>query len=291
MAPPKQGTNTVDALVVGAGAGGMKAALTCTLEGLDVLLCEKSAQVGGTTATSAGTIWVIGTRQARDAGFTDTIDDARRYLDVIIGPSADNRREIYLETGKDVVEYLERRSEVKFSAYTKHPDYLVNRPGSTLAGRALAPLPFDGRLLGRDFKLLRPPIGEFMALGGMMIGRDDIEPLTRPLGSVASFRKAVSLVWRQARDRLSHRRGTRLLMGNALAARLLMSLKAQKVPIRLNAALRELIIEDGRVTGAVVGNNGKAQRITARRGVILATGGFGGSTVRLNDYVKPPLAD
>jgi succinate dehydrogenase/fumarate reductase flavoprotein subunit len=284
-------TLTVDALVIGAGAGGMTAALTCALEGLDVLLCEKSAQVGGTTATSAGTIWVIGTRQAREAGFTDTLDDARRYLDAIIGPAADNRRDIYLDTGKDVIEYLDRRSEVKFSAYTKHPDYLVNRPGSTLAGRALAPLPFDGRLLGDDFKLLRPPIGEFMALGDMMIGRDDIEPLTRPFGSLASFRKAVSLVWRQACDRLRHSRGTRLLMGNALAARLLMSLKAQKVQIRLNAALQELIVEDGRVTGAVGGVNGRPQRVTARRGVIRATGGFGGSTVRLNDYVKPPLAD
>ncbi|MBX9841205.1 MAG: FAD-dependent oxidoreductase [Xanthobacteraceae bacterium] len=291
MASPDQDALTVDALVVGAGAGGMTAALTCALEGLDVLLCEKSAQVGGTTATSAGTIWVIGTRQAREAGFTDTTDDARRYLDAIIGPATDNRRDIYLETGKDVVEYLERRSEVKFSAYTRHPDYLVNRPGATLAGRALAPLPFDGRLLGNDFKLLRPPIGEFMALGGMMIGRDDIEPLARPFGSIASLRKAVSLVWRQARDRLRHRRGTRLLMGNALAARLLMSLKAQRVPIRLNAALQELIVEDGRVTGAVIGSNGRQQRVTARRGVILATGGFGGSTVRLNDHVTPPLAD
>jgi succinate dehydrogenase/fumarate reductase flavoprotein subunit len=284
-------TITVDALVVGAGAGGMAAALVCALEGLDVLLCEKTAQVGGTTATSAGTIWVIGTRQAREMGSADSIDDARRYLDAIIGPSTDDRRDVYLTTGKDVVEYLDRRSEVKFSAYAKHPDYLVNRPGSTLAGRALAPLPFDGRLLGEDFKLLRPPIGEFMALGGMMIGRDDIEPLTRPFGSLASFRTAVSLVWRQALDRLRHPRGTRLLMGNALAARLLTSLRAQNVAIRLNTGLQELIVEDGRVTGAVVGANGKAQRVTARRGVILATGGFGGSAVRLNEYVKPPLAD
>ena len=61
----------VDALVFGAGAGGMTAALVCALEGLDVLLCEKTAQVGGTTATSAGTIWVIGTRQARETGSTD----------------------------------------------------------------------------------------------------------------------------------------------------------------------------------------------------------------------------
>src|SRR5215217_5140768 len=87
---------SVDVLVFGAGAGGMTAALVCALEDLDVLLCEKTAQIGGTTATSAGTIWVPGTRQAREAGFTDTIDDARRYLDAIIGPSADDRRDIYL---------------------------------------------------------------------------------------------------------------------------------------------------------------------------------------------------
>src|SRR5262249_26281830 len=62
----------------------------------------------------------------------------------------------------------------------RHPDYLANRPGATIGGRPLASLPFDGRLLGADFELVRPPIGELMALGGMMIGRDDIEPLARP---------------------------------------------------------------------------------------------------------------
>jgi succinate dehydrogenase/fumarate reductase flavoprotein subunit len=289
-APSQQDSIIVDTAVFGAGAAGMTAALVAALQGLDVLLCEKSDQVGGTTATSAGTIWVTETRQAREAGFNDTIADTRRYLDAIIGPATDDRRERYLAAGKDVVEYLDRHSEVKFSIYRKHPDYLANRPGATLAGRALAPLPFDGRLLGADFKLLRPPIGEFMALGGMMIGRDDIEPLTNPFGSPASFRKAVSLVGRQAMDRLRHRRGTRLLMGNALAARLFYSLRRNNVPVWLNASLQELTRGNGRVTGAIVSTEGKLRRVIARRGVILATGGFGGSVERLNEYVKPPLA-
>ena len=181
-----------------------------------------------------------GTTQAREAGFKDDIAEARRYLDSIIGPATDGRREAYLTTGPELVDYLARNSEVKFSLYAKHPDYLSNRPGTTLAGRALAPLPFDGRLLGADFALLRPPIGEFMALGGMMIGRDDIEPLARPFASVANFRRALSLLWRHATDRLRHRRGTRLLMGNALAARLFYSLRQRKVPVWLNASLREL---------------------------------------------------
>ena len=282
--------DAIDVLVVGAGAAGMTAALVCALEGQRVVLAEKSDQVGGTTATSAGTIWVPGTRQARDAGFADTIADAERYLDAVIGGPGDERRKAYLETGPAVIDYLDRRSEVKFSAYTKHPDYLSNRPGSTLAGRALAPLPFDGRLLGDSFRLLRAPIGEFMALGGMMIGRDDIAPLSRPFASMDSFRRACALLWRQATDRLFHRRGTRLLMGNALAARLFYSLRANDVPVWLNAALEELTVTAGRVTGAVLNVAGERRLVEARRGVILATGGFGGSIERLNDYLRPPLA-
>jgi succinate dehydrogenase/fumarate reductase flavoprotein subunit len=280
----------VDVLVVGAGAGGMAIALVCALQGLDVLLCEKSALVGGTTATSAGTIWVAGTKQALAAGIKDDIEPTRRYLDSLIGAATDGRREAYLASGSEAVDYLDRNSEVKFSLYARHPDYLSNRPGSTLAGRALAPLPFDGRLLGADFALLRPPIGEFMALGGMMIGRDDIEPLTRPLASAANFRKALALLWRHATDRLRYRRGTRLLMGNALAGRLFYSLRQRKVPIWLNAPLQELIATDGRITGAVFSVNGKPRPVSARRAVVLATGGFGGSVERLNDYVRPPLA-
>jgi len=285
-----QGELEVDVLAVGAGAAGMTAALVGSLEGLDVLLCEKSDRVGGTTATSAGTIWVPGTRQSREAGFTDNVADAKRYLDAVIGAALDKRRDTYLQTGPHVVDYLDRRSEVKFTPYARHPDYLANRPGATIGGRPLAPLPFDGRLLGADFELVRPPIGEFMALGGMMIGRDDIEPLARPLASLAALRAAASLLWRHARDRLRYRRGTRLLMGNALVARLFYSLRRNGVPVWLNASLQELTVAAGRVCGAVLMVNGSLRRVTARRGIVLATGGFGGSVERLNDYVRPPLA-
>ena len=207
----------------------------------------------------------------------------------MIGPAGDGRREAYLATGPDVVDYLARNSEVKFATYARHPDYLSNRPGTTLAGRPLAPLPFDGRLLGGDFRHLRPPIGEFMALGGMMIGRDDIEPLARPLASAANLRRAFALVWRQVNDRLRHRRGTRLLMGNALVARLFYSLRRRDVPVWRNAALVELTTDAGRVSGAVLSVDGERRRVRTRRAVVLATGGIGGSIERMNEYVRPPL--
>ena len=218
----------VDVLVAGAGAAGMTAALVCALQGLERSALREVPQVGGTTATSAGTIWVPGTRQAREAGFKDDIPEARRYLNSIIGPATDGRREAYLTPAPKLVEYLGRNSEVKFSLYAKHPDYLSNRPGTTLAGRALAPLPFDGRLLGADFALLRPPIGEFMALGGMMIGRDDIEPLRVRSGRSRTSAALPRCCGDKPPTGCGHRRGTRLLMGNALAARLFYSLRQRK---------------------------------------------------------------
>jgi succinate dehydrogenase/fumarate reductase flavoprotein subunit len=154
----------------------------------------------------------------------------------------------------------------------------------------LAPLPFDGRLLGPDFALVRAPVGEHMVLGGMMVGRDDFEPLTRPFASLANFRTTVSLLWRHATDRLRFPRGTRLLMGNALVARLLYSLRRNGVPVWCNAALQELTVDAGKVRGAVLAVGDSLQRVQVRRAVVLATGGFGGSVERLNDYVRPPLA-
>ena len=99
----------------------------------------------------------------------------------------------------------------------------------------------------------------------------------------------LKLLWRHATDRLRHRRGTRLLMGNALAARLFYSLRQRNVPIWLDASLRELTSAEGRVTGAVLSVGGETRRVIARRAVVLATGGFGGSVEKLNEYVRPPL--
>src|SRR5262249_59170574 len=112
-----------------------------------------------------------------------------------------------------------------------------------------------------------------MALGGMMIGRDDIEPLARPFASLAALRAAMSLLWRHARDRLRYRRGTRLLMGNALAARLFYSLRRNGVPVWLNASLQELTVAAGRACGAGPFVYGKTRRATTRPGGQVADGG------------------
>src|SRR3954470_12726658 len=274
----------VDVLVFGAGMGGMTAALFASLEGLDVLLCEKTDQVGGTTSTSAGTVWIPGSSQAKRDGVPDSIDDARHFLAAEIGPRAENVREAYLIAGPVALDYLEARSEVKFRAPPRHPDYHSNRPGRALAGRALAPLPFDGRLLGKDFGRVRPPIAPFMVLGGMMVGKDDIPVLLKPFASGKAFASAAKLLLRHATDRLRFRRGTRLVMGNALVARLFYSLRQRDVSIEYQAKLVELVKSNGGVEGAVVDAGDKRQTIRVRRAVILATGGFGSNTKLQKQY-------
>jgi 3-oxosteroid 1-dehydrogenase len=276
----------VDVLIFGAGMGGMTAALIAALEGLDVLLCEKTDQVGGTTATSAGTVWIPGSSQSVRDGVPDRIDDARRFLAAEIGPRAESVREAFLAAGPAALDYLEARSEVKFRAPPRHPDYHSNRPGRALAGRALAPLPFDGRLLAQDFARVRPPIAPFMVLGGMMVGKDDIPVLLKPFASWRSFLAGTKLLLRHATDRLRFARGTRLVMGNALVARLFYSLKTRNVPIAFDARLVDLVRDKDRVEGAVVDIGPKRQTIGARRAVIVATGGFAPSEKLRAEFMR-----
>lgn len=275
----------VDVLIFGSGMGGMCAALFAAHEGLDVLLCEKTDQVGGTTSTSAGTVWIPGSSQSKRDGVPDSIDEARRLLDAEIGPRALDAREAFLEAGPKALDYLEERSDVKFFAPPRHPDYHSNQPGRALAGRALNPVPFDGRLLGRDFDRVRPPIAPFMVLGGMMVGRTDIPFLTKPLASLANFIATAKLLLRHLTDRLRYRRGTRLVMGNALVARLFYSLRQRDVPILYDAKLIALVKNGGRIEGATVEIDRNRQTIRAKRGVILATGGFGASPSLQAEFV------
>ncbi len=266
----------VDLLVAGAGPAGLTAALVAALEGLDVLVCEKSDQVGGTGATSAGTLWIPGNSQSRAAGFPDSAEDAERYLDALI-PSATGRelRTVFLKTASQVIDELSAKTDVQFMPCGMHPDYRGNMPGAAISGRAIVPKPFDGRLLGADFKRIRPPIPEFMLFGGMMIGKADIPPLLGRFRSVANFITAATLFARYLMDRLRYPRGTRIMMGNALIARLFYSLRQRGVPILFGAAITDVLGDRHGVVGARIQVDGQDIVVRARKGVVLATGGYG----------------
>jgi succinate dehydrogenase/fumarate reductase flavoprotein subunit len=265
-----------DVVVIGAGGAGMSAALFSAIRGAKTLLVEKTGFVGGTSALSAGSIWIPNTRHASAAGSTDDAANAEKYLQQIVGNHADVAlRAAFLKAGPAAVEVLENHSEVKLRAYVRHPDYRSELEGAALAGRALEPHPFDGRLLGEAFKLVRPPLPEFTLLGGMMVDRTDIGHLLSSTRSGRSLWHATKLFVRYARDKASHGRGTRLVMGNALVGRLLYSLLRQGVDILTGASLAKIIREpDGPVTAASLTSEGISRQIGVNGALILAGGGF-----------------
>ncbi|WP_182086338.1 FAD-binding protein [Aureimonas sp. ME7] len=266
---------SVDLLVFGAGAGGMTVALSGAINGLSVLLCEKTDMVGGTTSSSGGTAWVPGTALSHRAGVPDTVSEASDFLRHVVGNrGGDALREAFLASGGAAIDDLEAHSHVRFVAATAHPDYL-DGPGAAFGGRALAPAEFDGRKLGPDFERVRPPREVFMGLGGMMVGRAELGALLKPFASIANARTTLGVVLPYLRDRLTRRRGTRLLMGNALVARLLYSLRQRKVPIWFESPLADFIRDGDRIVGALVRTPDGLRRVHARRGVVMATGGIG----------------
>ena len=279
-----------DLLIIGGGAGGMATALAASVMGLQVTLCEKTSAVGGTAATSAGTLWIPGNRLSQEAGYADTVNDARTYLQHLIGShDPGGVREAFLQTANEAVEFFQTHTAVQFMPCGHHPDYL-SLPGAAVSGRAIIPQPFDGRLLGRAFAHVRPPIDEFMVLGGMMVGKADIEPLVRRFQSWPAFAHASRLFLRYLSDRLRHRRGTRLVMGNALVARLYHSLLQRGVTVHWQSALNALHIESGHVTGATLKQGQTLHRINARLGVVLATGGIGHHAAWRAQALPSPVA-
>lgn len=266
---------TVDLLVLGSGAGGLGAALVGAAEGLSVLVLEKTAWLGGTTAYSAGTCWVPGHRYQEDRA-ADTAA-ARRYLDALVGDRAPRElRESYLTHAPEMVDHLARLG-VEFWHSSTVVDYHPELPGYGV-GRALEPRTFDGRKLGRaGFARVRPPVPEFALLHGtLMIRRPEVDRLLAIFdGSPSAAALAVRLGLRWVADRLRHPRGTRLAMGNALVAALCHQLFRRGGTVWYGTRTTELVTDGtGRVTGAIVSRGGGTVRIAARRGVVLATGGF-----------------
>ena len=266
-----------DLVVIGAGGAGLSAAVFAAIDGAKVLVVERTEYVGGTTAWSAGTTWVPGTHHAAKVNSADTLTEAEKYLNHAVGEQAPAPlREAFLKHGGEAVARIEAQSSMKYRPYPKHPDYISDLPGSTLSGRALEPLPFDGRLLGDLFPLLRPPIPEFTVLGGMMVDRTDINHLLAMTKSWASLKHSVGIVWRHLRDRLTHTRGTRLVMGNALVGRLLHSLaQYDTATLALKTSVDALERDaSGRVVAVRLSSATGHARVLAKKGVVLASGGF-----------------
>ncbi|MEB0205200.1 FAD-dependent oxidoreductase [Pseudomonas sp. CCC3.1] len=273
-----------DVLVIGAGAGGLSTAIVAKKAGLDVIVIEKADFFGGTTAFSGGVLWIPDNHLGKAQNSGDSLDLARTYLRAEAGKHYDAPAvEAFLENGPKMVEFFERETCVKFVP-TLYPDYHPDAPGGLAIGRSILAAPFDIRELGADMKRLRPPLKTITFIGMMFNSSNaDLKHFFNATRSLTSFIYVAKRLGTHMREMMMYRRGTQVTSGNALAARLAKSALDLGIPIVTGVAARQLLKEKGCVTGVLASGAQGEFRIDARRGVVLASGGFSHDTQRLRE--------
>lgn len=281
----------VDVLVVGSGAGAMTAALRAAHAGARVLIVEKAAVYGGTSATSGGGLWIPDNHLMAGCGVADSEDEALRYLTQLVGedaPAANVRA--FVRHGKRMLRWLADHSHVAYQAMAYYADYYQHLEGAKTGARSVDPLPYDARALGRDFRDLQEPHRQTRVLG--MIGYSNTEGAILLSKSPGWFKLLLKLAFAYFLDlpwRLRSRRSRRLTMGNALIGRLRRSLLDRGVPIWLSSPVTRLLTDaGGAVAGVEIARDGRRRTVRATRGVILGSGGFEHNQQLRERYLPKP---
>ncbi|MEV6229128.1 FAD-binding protein [Saccharopolyspora shandongensis] len=260
-----------DLVVVGSGGGGMTAALTATDAGLSTVIVEKAGKYGGSTGMSGGGIWIPNNPVLRAKGHDDSRESIRRYLDLLTeGKVPAARLDAYVDHGPAAMELLCRSRWMRFYWTKGYADYHPEYEGGRPMGRSVEPLPFDTRKLGADEKFQRP--NSMKGPLGLWVTGKDYHDLAMVKRTWRGRWASVIAAWRVSSNVVRRRHMS--TGGRALVARMRMALKDAGIPLWLRAPMTDLVVEDGRVAGVVVRRDGEQQRIRARRGVLLATGGF-----------------
>jgi succinate dehydrogenase/fumarate reductase flavoprotein subunit len=264
-----------DVLVIGSGAGGLSTAVTAAQLGLKVIIVEKEQQFGGTAAWSEGLMWVPRNFLAIAAGIDEPSNEARKYLQSELGDYFNAELiDKYLEQAPKMMQFFAEKTEVQFVESNSIPDLHGYSVGASAGGRIIGIEAFDGAQLGEHLQLLKPPLRETTLIGMGVAKGSDAKHFYNSTKSWTSFKYVAARLARHCASRLQHGRGTHLVGGNALVARLAASALKLGVDIRVSHPVKALTSEHGRVTGASVISGGGNFQIEARKAVVLATGGF-----------------
>ncbi|MDD2867862.1 FAD-dependent oxidoreductase [Neomegalonema sp.] len=272
---------TCDVLVIGSGASGLAAAVSAAHFGLEVVVAEKAPVFGGTSAWSGGWLWIPRNPLARAAGVEEPPEAPKEYLRSELGNRAgDPRLEVFLENGPEMAAFFQDQAGMRWIGGDRIPDFHAT-PGAAQGGRSLSVAPYDGRALGPWIEKLRPPL-DVVSLWGMGIaGGADMGHFFKATRSPRSALYAAGRILRHWRDLAFHRRGMRLVNGNALVARLMRAALDKGATLMESAPAKALLQEEGRVCGAILATADGDLEIRAARGVVLATGGFPHDPARL----------
>jgi 3-oxosteroid 1-dehydrogenase len=275
-----------DVVVAGSGAAGLTAALTAARHGLSVVVVEKTERFGGSTARSGGGVWVPGNAVLKRAGVKDTPDQAAKYLAGVAGDGvAAARQQALLDHGPAMLDLVRANCPVDFAWIPGYSDYYPKAPGGLAGGRTIEPVPFDGRVLGDELSHLNPPY--LPAPAGVSITAAEYRWLSLGTRHPRAVWTTAKVAARTARTKLLRQRT--LSLGQALAAGLRGGVARADVPVLLSTSLTSLVRQDGTVTGVKVTREGEPLTIRARRGVLIATGGFERNAAMRAEYQRQPI--
>jgi len=276
-----------DFVIVGSGGGSMCAALALRAAGKRVLILEKTGLAGGTTAISGGVMWIPANRYMKQAGIEDSAEQATAYLDAVVGDRDDMpgatpaRRRSYVEQAPRMIDFLVEQG-IRLRRIPSWPDY-YDAPGASVPGRAVVSELFDLKQLGEWAAKLRPG---FLPLPANL---DEAMQLPLIKRSWPAKKVLARILGRAIADRFTGRQ--RVTAGQALQAQMLHAAVKAGTEIRLDATVRQLIVDEGRVTGVVVEQGGASQRIGARLGVLINAGGFARNQRMLDRHIPGTSAD
>jgi len=261
-----------DIVVLGAGASGMMAALSAHENGSSVGIFEKQSLIGGTAGISGGIIWAPMNSHMKKAGIDDDRSKSIEYfMSLSQGDINQPLLEAFIDNCGEALDFLEEKTDAKFSILDGYPDYYLDRPGALKGGgRALDNHLFDFSILGDWASKVRN--------NGMPL------PLTlaeTPLGGGTGVIPDDIMSERLEKDS----RG----FGQALVGALLKGCLDRGIEPYLDTKAKKLIKNDERITGIEIEKNGQTKTIIARRGVIIATGGFEWNKDFVTTFLRGPL--
>ncbi|WP_249115575.1 FAD-dependent oxidoreductase [Azoarcus sp. L1K30] len=268
-------TLEVDLVVVGSGAAGLATAITARKRGLNVVVLEKEAVFGGTTALSGGVLWIPLGPHGRQQNPADSRQAVREYLMAETGAYFDEAAvETFLDNGPKMIEFFERETSMKFVP-TLYPDYHPYAPGGVDIGRSILAAPFDIRGLGKDMPRLKPPLKTITFIGMMFNSSNaDLKHFFQATKSLTSFIYVAKRLATHIKELALYRRGINVTSGNALAARLAKSALDLGIAILTDTPVTEIVMTDGRASGVKARQGATTLTVNARHGVVLACGGF-----------------
>ena len=267
----------VDVVVLGTGGAGLTAALTAAVGGASVAVYEKARTVGGTTAVSGGIVWIPAHHRSPDGELT--VEDAMRYLEAqSLGAMDTELVDTFVRTGPEMLDFVEKHSELQFEIAAGFPDYKPELPGGRPSGgRSLNARPFDLARLGEwSDRITSFPV-DFSNVGL------DAETRARIHASVEDAD------------------GDFCVAGTALIAGLLKGLLDLGVTPTTDARACELVAtggqersdtgrgQAGQITGVRISVDGMDLRVRARHGVVLGTGGFEWDPTLVEAYLRGPM--